>query len=204
MSAVPMRQREPIDSLEPGGSDRDFWRGSQGDRRAAVLNSGQWILLAVLTVFFLLFASAYLMRMRHGDWLVLPEPALLWGNTLLLVISSTLLQFSANGWSSRRRQAWWLFHTAGLLALLFLAGQLWVWRQIAASGYFAPDNPATAFFFLLTGLHALHLLVGLALWLRVSYRAAAGHSITGIAHLARYWHFLLLVWLFLLGLFVLT
>jgi len=198
MSATSSSPR--VDSLEPGGSDRDPWRSAAD--RTAVVSSGQWILLAVLTAFFLLFASAYVMRMRHGDWLPLPEPSWLWGNTLLLLGSSVLFQLAASGWP--RHRALWLFHLAGLLALLFIAGQLWVWRLIAASGYFVATNPATAFFFLLTGLHALHLLVGLALWLRISYRIAAGHRVASIDRCARYWHFLLLVWLFLLGLFALT
>ena len=59
---------------------------------------------------------------------------------------------------------------AGVLSFGFLAGQLWAWQQMDAAGYFVAANPAYAFFYLLTAVHGLHLLGGLFVWARTTYR----------------------------------
>jgi cytochrome c oxidase subunit 3 len=194
-------------SIEPPGSDQDPFR-SEGGRDGAI-RRGTLVLIAVLAALFLLFGAAYYMRMQHGDWQPLPEPRLLWLNTLLLGIASLLLQGAVPAWRALRwRRTALLVHGAGLCGLAFLLGQLWVWRLISGTGYFSPDNPATAFFYLLTAVHALHLLAGLLVMGRVSYGLVCG---AGQAVLQRrvelctlYWHFLLLVWLLMLALFLMT
>ena len=47
---------------------------------------------------------------------------------------------------------------------VFLAGQLMVWWQLGSGGYAVDANPANSFFYLLTGLHGLHLMGGLVAW----------------------------------------
>ncbi len=194
-------------SIEPPGSGTDPWRSDGG--RDAVVRRGVLILIAVLSAFFLLFLSAYAMRMRHGDWQPLPEPSLLWINTLVLAVASALLQSAVSAWRRQaRRRALLFLHLAGALGVVFLVGQLWVWRQLSGTGYFAAENPATAFFYLLTGVHAVHLFAGLVVWGRVSLNmfcgAAANVVQQGLVLCALYWHFLLLVWLLLFGVFLLT
>jgi cytochrome c oxidase subunit 3 len=194
-------------SIEPPGSDSDPWRSDGG--RAAVVRRGVLVLIAVLTAFFLLFLAAYVMRMQHGDWRPLPEPPLLWFNTALLFAASVTLQLAVSAWRrERRRRALVTLHLAGALALAFLLGQLWVWRQLSGTGYFSAANPATAFFYLLTGLHAVHLLGGLVVWGRVSLRMVCGAPAAAVGRVvelcALYWHFLLLVWLLLFGVFLMT
>ena len=49
----------------------------------------------------------------------------------------------------------------GAFAFMFLVGQLLAWRQLDAAGYFLPANPANAFFYLITGVHGVHVLGGL-------------------------------------------
>ena len=96
----------------------------------------------------------------------------------------------------------------GLCALAFLAGQLWVWQVLTASGYGVAANPANSFFYLLTGLHGLHLLGGLVAWAGTwagelrggpTPRANTGRQLH-VLLLARYWHFLLALWLLLFAL----
>jgi cytochrome c oxidase subunit 3 len=89
----------------------------------------------------------------------------------------------------------------GLLTLGFVAGQLLAWDQLAAAGFYAQDNPATAFFYLVTGLHGLHLLGGLwfmiLLGLRLKREDQREKARQTVALCATYWHYLLLVWLIL-------
>jgi cytochrome c oxidase subunit 3 len=80
--------------------------------------------------------------------------------------------------------------------LVFLAGQLYSWRELAAAGIYLPTNPYASFFFILTGLHGLHLLGGLVL-LAVAW---VTRRPTTMNCAATYWHFLGLVWLGVLAL----
>lgn len=171
---------------------------------------GLWVFLAVVASFFGLFVSAYSMRMMMSDWQPMPEPRLLWINTALLVLGSVAFEWTrhaADTGSPARVKSGLL--VAGLLSMGFLVGQLIAWQQLNASGYFASDNAANAFFYLLTGLHGVHLLGGLAVWGRTTGRMWAGTAQLGEVRLsvqlcAVYWHFLLLVWLVLFGLLLTT
>ena len=94
--------------------------------------------------------------------------------------------------------------TAGLTAIGFLVGQLFAWRILADEGFLLSSNPANSFFYLITGLHGLHILGGLAGLGRTTVKAWSGAPMArvrvGVEMCAMYWHFLLFVWL---GLFVL-
>lgn len=173
---------------------------------------GLWTLLAVITSLFGLFISAYWMRMEHahGDWSPLAVPRVLWLNTALLILSSAGMQWARG--AARRGQADRVrvgLIAGGVLAWAFLAGQLLAWRQLSASGYFMASNPATAFFYLLTGVHGLHLLGGLLVWGKTVVRMAQqGVELIDLRLSVElctvYWHYLLLVWLVLFALLLST
>ncbi len=175
-----------------------------------VATLGLRVFLVVITVLFSLFIIAYAERMTLADWRPLPEPWLLWPNTALLILSSVALQ---RAWVGARRGRMDGVRTGllvgGVSALAFLAGQLLAWQQLVALGYFAASNPANAFFYLITGLHGLHLLGGLVVWARITNKVWRGDSELSQLRLsvqlcAVYWHFLLVVWLVLFALLLLT
>jgi cytochrome c oxidase subunit 3 len=150
--------------------------------------------------------------MEYGDWRPMPEPMLLWVNTGILVLSSVFLQA---GWSAAKREnmATLRFGVAsgGALAIAFIVGQLLAWYQLASNGYLIEGNPANAFFYMLTGVHALHLGGGLIALVRTVRRVwgfsrsnmdkptpadMAGMTL-GVELCAVYWHYLLAVWVIL-------
>jgi cytochrome c oxidase subunit 3 len=166
---------------------------------------GLGVFLAVASSLFALFISAYSMRMALVDWRTLPVPKLLWFNTGVLILSSVALQWSYV--AVRRHDAEGVM--VGLLAggaagVIFLAGQLLAWQQLRAAGYFVASNPANSFFYLLTAVHGLHLAGGLVALGRTSAKvwrsAEIADASLSVELCAIYWHFLLLVWLVLLGL----
>jgi cytochrome c oxidase subunit 3 len=166
---------------------------------------GLGVFLAVVGSLFALFISAYSMRMNMVDWRTLPVPRLLWFNTGVLVMSSIALQWAHI--AARRNDIDGVF--AGLLAggasaVTFLAGQLLAWQQLNVAGYFVASNPANSFFYLITAAHGLHLMGGLVALGRTTAKVWRGAEMTqvrlSVELCAIYWHFLLLVWLVLLGL----
>jgi cytochrome c oxidase subunit 3 len=166
---------------------------------------GLGVFLAVVGSLFALFISAYSMRMNMVDWRALPVPRLLWFNTGVLVLSSIALQWAQV--AARRDDtdgAIIGLCAAGALAVTFLVGQLLAWQQLRVAGYFLAANPANSFFYLITAVHGLHLMGGLVALGRTTAKVWRGAAMTqvrlSVELCAIYWHFLLLVWLVLLGL----
>ncbi len=179
-----------------------------GVSQTPVAKVGLTVLLASLAALFALFISAYVMRMQFADWRPVAKPTLLWVNTGVLMLSSAALQrarVAAEHDDEREIRAYLV--AAGSTALAFLIGQIVAWQQLVALGYALASNPANAFFYLITGLHGLHVVGGLValgwvMWRRS--RAERPDVRLGLALCGMYWDFLLLIWLVLFGLLLLT
>ena len=145
------------------------------------------------------------MRMELIDWRSLPVPKLLWFNTGVLIVSSAALQWAQV--AARRddgENALIGLLAGGVSAVVFVFGQLLAWQQLNVAGYFLTANPANAFFYLITAVHGLHVLGGLAALGRTVAKAWRGVEVSrlrlSVELCTMYWHFLLLVWLILLAL----
>lgn len=173
---------------------------------------GLYFFLCAISSLFALFITAYVMRMdpNHGaDWFSIPKPGILWINTLLLVYSSISMQHAKTvSTLSEQKNLKRALMTGGVFAILFVAGQLWAWGALHGSVYYNLSNPALGFFYLLTGIHAAHIIGGLYVWARVTtkvFNNARPDSVSlSIELCTTYWHYLLLVWLVLFGLLLLT
>ena len=179
--------------------------GSDNTRLIALMT-----LLAVVISFFALILSAYALRMELGDWVPMTEPQLLWTNTAMLVLASVAFQWTRNGavkgQASRLKPGLLI---AGTLTTGFIVGQFVAWQQLQAGGQFITNNPSNAFFYFLTGAHAVHIIGGMYVWARATARVmlgtAEGSAIRRSIELCTiYWHFLLLVWLIIFGLLLST
>ncbi len=170
---------------------------------------GLRIFLTSITFLLLLFVIAYSDRMSLSDWRPLPEPWLLWLNTGVLILCSVAMQRGLI--AARQAQIKGMKSSllaAGGCAFVFLLGQLLVWQQLVALGYFAATNPANAFFYLLTALHGIHLLGGLVAWSRIVTRMGRDSDMVRLRASMElctiYWHFLLVVWLVFFALLLFT
>lgn len=171
--------------------------------------TGLFMFLAVITSFFTLFMITYYSRSQFPDWEVLTDPRILWVNTAVLILASVALQLASNAAKQCKtngmRNA---LMAGGVLTLAFIAGQLIAWEQMVAAGYYAADNPANAFFYLFTGLHALHLLGGMwflgSLGFRMNQTGKEEKVRQSVMLCATYWHYLLIVWLALFTLLLRT
>jgi len=154
---------------------------------------------------FLAFTAAFVARrdMNGGGWVSLHKPPILWVNTGFLLASSLVLERARRTLRSGNRvqfNRWW---TAGtVLGILFLAGQAWAWRQLEAAGLYMASSLSASFFYNLTATHAVHLVGGLAALIYVdigALRFRLGPSKrTAIDVSAVFWHFLDVLWLYLL------
>ena len=164
-------------------------------------------IMIVSSIFFSLFIVTYADRLVFADWQQMPEPLLLWFNTLILFISSAVFistQFAAkNNQFEKVKQKLLII---GYLALAFLIGQFLVWLQLINLGYYVSTNPANAYFYVFTALHGLHLIGGLVYWFMTIRKVWVPNDIVvaqtkhTLELCAIYWHFLFFVWIVLFGL----
>ena len=185
-----------------GGSGDDDYH--QGQRYELAV----WIAMGGIVMFFAAITSAMVVRRGIGeDWRSTDLPQALWISTALLVISS--LTFEAARRQLRQgtleRLRGWVSATA-LLGAGFLLAQYAGWRELFDRGVFVSTNPSSSFFYLLTAAHGVHLAGGLLalsyVALRVWRRAYWPTRASVIEASALYWHFMDLLWLYLLVLLI--
>jgi len=209
-----------------GGDDgdrdrsRNFSSSNQRLRRGRI---GMAVGIACVTTLFMSLAVAYMVRQSTPSWdpvqhreiydwkpLALPYRQL-WINTVLLLLSSFALEVARRAMVKKEefaemgivppRLGWdlpWLNLTVAL-GFAFLAGQVLVWRMLRAQGAYLSANPSSFFFYLLTGLHALHLGGGLIAllysacgnWFKMRFESQR----ISVDITAWYWHFMGVLWI---------
>ncbi len=209
-----------------GGDDGDRGRDkkpSPRDLRLHRYRIGMAACIASVTMIFIGLMTAYLIRqnthhwdMNSGkevyDWQPLPLPyGQLWINSLVLLVSSLTIELARRQMAKKaefaqmgilpprdRSDIPWLSLTM-LLGTAFLAGQIAVWSILRREGFYLHANPSSSFFYLLTGLHALHLAGGLTTllyaacgrWLHLRFESQQ----IAVEVTAWYWHFMGFLWL---------
>lgn len=170
--------------------------------------------LAFVTVTFTALVLVFVLRSRNSfNWTHILLPPLLWWDTLVLLASSATFSIGHRKLRGNDQTGFyrWTRYTA-VLGVLFLLGQFAAWWQILSSGQLVKNNPHSSFFFIFSGMHGLHILVGLAglgALLYRTYEPASGprwqmHTRVLANAVAIFWHYLDGLWvvLFALLLFV--
>ena len=170
---------------------------------------GMWIFLATLGMLFAASIGGYLaVRLRAPEW---PPPGMprlprgLWITTLVIVACSVTISRAVASirLGQTTRSSRWLV-TTFWLGVLFLVAQSVNWWGLVMANVTARTKNLYAFtFYMLTGLHAAHVVGGLILLGVVAVRARRGRygsgQHAGITYAAMYWHFLDAVWVLLFG-----
>jgi cytochrome c oxidase subunit 3 len=170
-------------------------------------SSAIYVVLFAITMMFAAFSSALIVRKGSSlDWQTFTLPSILYFNTLLLLASSVTLEVSrrrvATFMGGLKSQvgspARWLYITL-FLGLLFVTGQYAAWSQLRAEGLYLATNPSSSFFYVLTATHALHVLGGLGGLIYVIRKLRKSTlRRNALDATARYWHFMDVLWLYLL------
>lgn len=187
--------------------------------------------LSSVVMIFVSFTTAFLVRKAGSVWdpasneyvsnwvpTTLPVKILL-ANTLVLLLSSLTLEIARRRAAedvvlapiadipgihiSENRSLPWLWATI-VLGLAFLGGQYLAWHQLRLSHIDIETNVSTSFFFMLTGVHAVHLLGGILALLYAGmtgwlHRPPETRRIV-IDVTAWYWHFMAVLWIYVFGL----
>lgn len=176
-----------------------------------------WLILGLFLAslgvgFGAILAFYFLMRAQADVWPPPGTPALppaLWLSTAILLASSGTMHRAV---LSLRRACLgpfraWLLATCAL-AIAFLISQVANWFLAVAAQLPPGRNMYATTFYLMTGLHGLHVLGGLVPLGWVTHRAFRGaytpERFQGLKYCAVYWHFVDVVWLVMFGILLLT
>jgi cytochrome c oxidase subunit 3 len=218
-----------------GGGDGENWDNRPPGRRGPrdLLSRYRLVLFFALAsdlMFFIALVSAFFARQSSGhftanniwvmDWRPVAIPPILWINTAVILLSSLTMEIGRRhffreidvmeewlglGRPTIRRAAPWLAATA-VLGGLFLGGQWVAWKQLVAQRVFFASNPSSHFFYLITGTHGLHLMIGVAglagATLALIFLRRMELRQVVIDCTAWYWHTMGIFWIFLFGMLV--
>lgn len=163
-----------------------------------------WLYLVSMGMLFMGFTSAYLVQRFHEFWKTFAIPPIFWANTAVLLSSSIAYYRAQRGFAlgNYRQLQVGLMVTFGL-GVVFLLGQVIGWQMLVREGLFlAGNHKAVSYFYVFTGLHAVHLVAGLiavgywtfrAILYKVQPTDKLGLRLTGL-----FWHALDVLWVYLI------
>jgi len=200
----------PLPPVEHGGPDGNDGRNDPAS--SFPISKGQigvWILLTAILMLFAGLSSAYVVLRGGPTWQNIELPSLLWPNTAILLLSSVAIEISRRAVRRGDIQSMkrWLV-AGGVLGLAFLGGQLAAWQQLVNAGVYLPSTLQSSFFYILSGLHGLHLLGGVIALSWVLFKAlknrlsAVNHEPLSLC--ALYWHVMDGLWIYLFLLLLLS
>lgn len=201
-----------------GGNDDDGGGGNKPQRSSLDDDSDRvnpdksrvltWFLLLVVLMTFGGLIAAYIViaTNRAAEWQPFTLPVQVWISTLLILISSATYHTAKAAFDDddQPKAKKWLLVTT-VLGAAFISSQILAWLELTRRGLYMEGNPYAGFFYILTGVHALHVLGGIialgAVVVRSWDRIPVGPFWEKTKTLAEvvgwYWHFMGLLWLVL-------
>ncbi len=172
-----------------------------------------WFLLLVVMMTFggLLGAYVVIATNNVAEWQPFTLPFQVWISTGLIIASSIVYHFAQRAVEANdhTRSQRFLLATC-ILGAAFISSQILAWMALVDRGLYMSGNPYAGFFYILTGIHAAHVLGGVialgTIYLRTRNETEYGPELKYRRNLARsvgwYWHFMGLLWIvlfFMLG-----
>ncbi len=169
-----------------------------------------WVACASIMMMFAAFTSAYIVRQAAGNWLEFRLPDIFFYNTIVILLSSVSLQGAYLAFRRGDTKMYrGLLVLTLILGLAFLVLQYQGWLALQAIGVELTTNPSGSFVYVISGVHAAHIVGGItALIIALIHAFALPHRVTGPRKLRFeltliYWHFVDFLWVYLLLFFTL-
>lgn len=170
-----------------------------------------WLGLGSIVMMFAGLTSALIVRKAAGDWVAFELPSLFVISTIVIALSSITLIIAYRQKRNKNDSAYrtWLVATF-FLGIVFTVMQYMGWQELQRIGIFLKGNPSGAFLYVISGLHALHVLGGIIVLLYMLISSLRKKDIISelmedinterllsIELLSTYWHFVGILWLYL-------
>lgn len=164
-----------------------------------------WVACGSIMMMFAALTSAYIVRRAGGNWLEFQLPSIFFYNTITILASSLTLHLSYRAFKQGNSTMYkGLLLVTLALGLLFVGLQYEGWTQMEAMGVPLRLNPSGDFIYVISAIHAAHVLGGIAALIVASLHAfTLPNKVTPARKLRfqltfSYWHFVDFLWLYLL------
>jgi cytochrome c oxidase subunit 3 len=168
-----------------------------------------WVAIASILMMFAGLTSAFIVKSNMVGWSRIEMPQIFWASTAVILISSLTVQMALRSFKHREMGKYrWLIAITFLLGIVFVVMQ-WLgfkemWDQQHVT--FAGSAGQGQFIYVVFGLHALHVAGGVIALLVLFTKAFFGktkiYSAVPVEVAATYWHFVDLLWIYLLIFFI--
>ena len=190
-------------------TDKDFEDELGNNYPSNKFRIGIGFLLVVVMMTFGGLIAAYIVIATNGvlEWRPFSLPKPIWISTALLLASSVTYQISQNAiYKNKQEKAKSWLTTTTVLGGMFIASQLFVWLLLYRGGVYLQSNPYAGFFYVLTAVHAVHVIGGiialgyivLRTWVKTDSEKELERRKIYANVIGWYWHFMDGLWLVLL------
>jgi cytochrome c oxidase subunit III len=161
-----------------------------------------WIFMISISMIFVSLISAYIVKKGQPGGFNVELPSMFYYSSVVVILSSIFKQLS---YFSAKKDNFQLLKVylglSFLFGLLFLYFQFLGWSQLVEGGIFLVGHPDGSFIYILSGVHAFHLISGLifiiAIYIFSSRLKIHSKRLDLIEISTTYWHFLAFLWLYL-------
>jgi cytochrome c oxidase subunit III len=166
-----------------------------------------WVAIASIIMMFAGLTSAYVVKSSQASWKEVDVPQIFWYSTAAIILSSLTIQLALKAFKEREMNRYRiLMAVTAILGVAFVAMQWIGFNQLWSSGVHFTGSGAGQFLYIIAGLHAIHVIGGIVALVVLALKAFFGsvktYSPVGIEMAATYWHFVDLLWLYLLIFFI--
>ena len=177
------------------------------------------LLLAGISALFLGFSAAYLYTRIQNNLEPLELPLLFVANTGILIAASWMLKKAMDFYRNDNTEKYQMSLAVTLgLTLVFLISQIVAWKQLYAQGIFVNHSNMASYLYIISIIHFAHVVAGipfLALFLYHSKKKMK-EPVSVLVYftdpdkrrklklLTIYWHFLDILWVYLVLFFLLN
>lgn len=169
-----------------------------------------WVAMASICMMFAGFTSAYIVKKNQSNFLEFSLPTIFWYSTFVILLSSLTVQLAVKSFKARERNQYkTLITITAFLGIAFAVLQIIGFKNLESHGVYLTgpkSNAAASFILIIVGMHALHVLGGVAALLVMFIRAFSintkNYSSTPIEIVSTYWHFVDVLWIYLLIFFI--
>jgi cytochrome c oxidase subunit 3 len=167
-----------------------------------------WVAIGSILMMFAGLTSAYIVKSNQTGWIPVKIPGVFWVSTAVIVLSSLTIHLALRSFRNREMRQYRL-----LVAATFVLGALFVFLQWLGFQElwnlkirFSGSVGAGQFLYVIFGLHAIHVFGGIIALMIIFLKAFFGkiktYSSVPLEVAATYWHFVDLLWIYLLVFFL--
>ena len=166
-----------------------------------------WVAIGSIVMMFAGLTSAFIVKSNQVGWQTITMPKVFWVSTAVIIISSITLQMALRSFKQREMNQYRsLIGLTLLLGIAFIVLQWLGFQQLWEQKVTFKGSGAGQFLYVIFGLHALHVIGGLMALIVMYIKAFVGrtklYSSVPVEVMATYWHFVDLLWLYLLVFFL--